>query len=834
MTLSYFKSNARRALFFIALFLANIARAGLAPLDTETFFVPPETTSTLRWQNDGAATETVPFTITNYRGALVLKGKALMNNGAVEANVNLPQGYYEIAFDAGKTEEVFGIVSIPAFDRSHLDPYFCIDSALSWLERSEAQRTSLIRMLHRSGIALSRERFSWKQISPERGQWFWEGVPGIYYNRLRKTYEQEGLPILECFHDSPKWMENPGSYPVEQISAQNDLLTIAQRWSGSWGALEIWNETDAAPFSVNRAMDQYAPFVHATAYNFDANGIKIPLVGGAFSGFQKVVIDNALRNGLLDSIDALSYHTYAKPREFEARARDYRMILESTNRPSIPLWITESGSPWTSGTGRPGKDEDMVSALNITAKVSEGRASGIARVFPFVAPSYRERNKNFGMVGEEGTPLRSLGGYAYAITALSNLSYLGDIKFEKNSSVELARVFGSDTEKEVVVVISTDQPCSGASIAFDLPVTGVRGIDGRLLKRSDPKSIPIEDGLTYIRLDRDALAHSGRLSTDTTAMRLYNLARQPDSGRSPSSPVVLQFIPDSRRMMLGSELCLISYGQIESMPLCVRAVNLDPKNAHTVAVNLAAGPLGKASTPLGRSKTITLPPRSEQNLDWTVDLHNIFRESEKVTVLASARCESDAIASKVRPLSIDFLAERDLSELLGFYGKRVVLAIQDVTKWNPAYINKKVGGRLNITSENSKKVTINIAFDKDGDEAQYWAYPHFPIPEGTDLRGAEGMIVRARVTHPSSVRAFVWKEGGVGYFTPSPILPSDGEWHTAFIPFNGLHREWSSNPDKDPNLIDYLQRVHEIAIGANTQQRINTLEVSDAIIVWKK
>ncbi|MDR1282010.1 MAG: hypothetical protein LBK99_14505 [Opitutaceae bacterium] len=836
----------------VASILLPAVRAGLVPVGTETFFVTPGQSSTLRWKIDERGiSATGAFTLTNYHGEPTgisgLPETLLVQNDQAELTLTLPQGYFEIHVPLASTpdapRQTFGVLSLPAFDRAQLDPYFCVDSALSWLERSGDQRRSLIRMMRRSGIALSRERFSWQRLSPAHGTWHWGGNPNLQYDRLRSIYAEENMPILECFHDSPKWMNTNGSYPADLLTATGDLIAIHNRWGRAWGALELWNETDAAPFSKNRAMEQYAAFVHATAAAFGGAGIRTPIVGAAYSGYKDAVINNALRNDLLSSIDALSYHTYARPDAFESHARKYRDALKRSSRPAIPLWITESGSPWTTGTDRPSVAEDLVSALNITGKVSEGRAVGIARMFPFVTAYYPERNKNFGMVGKEGTPLRSFAAYAVAISLLANHDYVGDLRFPKNAGVQLARVFRSPaTPGQALAVILADEPRPGATVPFDLPAADIRGIDGRRLARPAPDTLPLDDGLAYIRLDQTALERSGRIDIGTTAMALYREARQPDTGRDPSSPVILQFVPEARHVLFGAEINTINHGNLQDFPLRIRAVNLDPRQARTLTLNATVAPLRHngtdpaAATPLAPPQTLAISPRTGKTITIPADLRSAFRDTETITIRVTARTTGQIAGqpapARIRDLSIDFMAERSLDELLAACGKKLPLDITDAGKWNTAHINKRAGGRITVTAQKRDHVTLDIAFDKDGGEDSYWAYPRFPVPRDADLRGAVGMIVRARASHPGSARAFVWKRGGTGYFTSSPWMPTDGEWHAVLIPFAKLRHEWSTPPDTDPNLIDHLDRVGEISIGVNTFQRVNRIDVSDVIIVW--
>src|SRR5699024_6621573 len=119
------------------------------------------------------------------------------------------------------------------------------------------------------------------------------------------------------------------------------------RWHQSWGALEVWNE----PQYGNLPSDQYVPLVKTLAYVLHHRKKSIP-VGDASIG-KKHYRDQAADNGLLDSIDFFNFHTYARAPEMVQRVKNLRDWLASRNHPNMPLWLTESGRPWSKGTDLP-------------------------------------------------------------------------------------------------------------------------------------------------------------------------------------------------------------------------------------------------------------------------------------------------------------------------------------------------------------------------------------------------------------------------------------------------------------------------------------------------
>jgi hypothetical protein len=155
--------------------------------------------------------------------------------------------------------------------------------------------------------------------------------------------------------------------------------------------------------------------------------------------------------------------------------------------------------------------------------------------------------------------------------------------------------------------------------------------------------------------------------------------------------------------------------------------------------------------------------------------------------------------------------------------KRVPLPIHELARWR-----KNVAGHGRMTMEwaGRKHWRLSVTFGQ-GDP---WVYPFFRLPKGVDLARAGALVVRARCHKPAEVRVFLWEgDTGVGYLTPSSIIPADGNWHTAVVRFADLARSTANAPD--PNHRLDLRTVRRISIGLNSHGRQNTLDVSDVFVV---
>jgi len=785
--------------------------AALRPAGVTGFFVMPGEAATLRWQvASGKLEAPVEYTIRDYWDKPVTTGRAKIGEkGAVEATVKLAQGFYDVEIPA--TKQRFGVVSLAA-SAGKADPFFCIDSAMSWLVRDDDVRAGLVAVLARSGIAMSRERLSWSQINPAKGKWSWQA--DRRYETVRKLHAARGVAVLEMFHDAPSWPGKVGKYPQDLVAATRSWEQIARRYRPTWGALEVWNEPDIF-FGANLPADQYVPLVRAIAYALARGGADVPLVGGVVAHHNRRFLDTAARNGLLDCIDTFSFHTYGHAPQMEGLIGRYRSWLADHKREAMPLWLTECGRPWKRGPDRPPADQDAASALDIVMKAVEARAGGVARYFAFVYPYYEERGNNFGMMGRRATPLRSFAAYARLAAVLGGKKYLGDLKCP-DASIQRARVFGD--ARETVAVIYTGRVGAGRAVKLGVPPLRVEGIDGRPLPAAKGAPVPVPDGLSYAWLDRAKLAKP--LRTDTPMMRLWRIALRKPPRRGPPSPVVLRFEADRRVLKAESNGYRFADPQSAAgLRMRVRAFNLDTK-AREVTLTLSP-PVGGKILEGPAAQSVKLPPEASADAAWRVDLSGAFARAQRTTVKVAAA--EGLRAAGV--LAVELEGGASLKQVLKWHQGQLALPIGDLSRWTKNVVGH---GKMTMEWTAEKHWRLGVTFGK-GDP---WVYPYFRLPAGLDLSRAKGLVVRARCQEPATVRVFLWEgDRGVGYLAPGGIIPADGKWHTAVVNFADLTLSAANAPDPDGRLD--LKAVRRISIGLNSKAPRNTLDVSDVYVVGR-
>ncbi len=778
--------------------------ATLQPVNIEQFCVTPGQPTTLRWRVEpGSLGQKTEVVICDYTDRVVPSPSAtVVDEGELQLTVQLESGFYEIEIPA--TKQRFGLICHPTFEGDR-DSFFAIDSAMSWLVHDDATREGLVKVLARCGIPMSRERLNWAEINPEKDEWNWDG--SRRYETLRQVCHREGVEVLEMFHNTTGWAGEVGKYPEDLVGTANAWRQIARRLGPTWNALEVWNEPDIS-FGDYLPADQYVPLVKTFAYAFQQEHIATPLVGGVFAHFNRHYLDNAARNGLLEQVPVISFHTYGRAPGMEDLIGRYRQWLIDHRRPAMPLWLTECGRPWKRGAERPLADQDAESALDIVMKGVESKACGVARYFPFVYPYYEERESNFGMMGREATPLRSMAAYVQLVTALSHKQYLGDLACS-DAKIQRARVFGN--EEEALAVIYTANPDGNAAIQLDLPVAAVTGMDGRQLSVTENGSIPVPDGLVYVRLDREQLGE--RLEADTRAMQL--LAYSSKSAPKPvaASPIVLRYQFDPQFVASKSEGYRLVAGTPGKMPFVFRAFNLSSKpQKRSLALSFSQPVVFETEA----VQKLTVPAAGFVDVRWDVNLTGAF------VATGALRATLGSEETSAERIEIDLAGNPTLEQVLRRYPVQLPLPIGDLTTWQAAISDS---GKMTMETPQDGVWRLNCQF-QGGDR---WVYPYLRLADDVAVDRYSAIVLRARCAHEAAVRLFLWEgDTAIGYISPV-VIPADGNWHTAVVPFDDLTVSAANQPD--PNHRLDRDQVRRISIGMNSESDENTLDVSGVYFV---
>ncbi|HAI14253.1 MAG TPA: hypothetical protein DCM28_21290 [Phycisphaerales bacterium] len=796
--------------------------------NAEQFFIQPNELTVLNFNGDASADGVASqqtYAIHDYAQNLVKTDQATVDhNGQMQISVQLPQGFYSIQLS--DSDQSFGIVSQPTFT-GKTDPFFCVDSALSWLvvEKNhyttypdfQKTRESLVKILKRSGVAMSRERLSWGQIQPAKDQWDWDSPRE--FETLRRTYQKHGVPVLEMFHSTPAFMGQTSGkrFPLDMHAASNSWQTITKRWQNAWGSVEIWNEPNL-DFSGNQPADQYAPLAKTLAYTMAKSGVDVPVGGPGVAGGHDVhYLENLAQNGVLDGMDYYSFHTYHHAPLIEQIVADVRSTLSRYGQSTLPIWITECGRPWRKGTDRPELVEDMESAMDNVMKAIETKACGIARHFVFVYPFYEERSRNFGLMDRQGTPLRAMAAYTQAISALSHQPYIGDW-ITDDQAVRLARVFGD--EQSVTAVFYTGKAFQGQTVTVKLPSTAeCFGIDGRRLVLADQEHLAIPDGLTYVRMDRSQV--TTQLDRKTRALEMTAAASKPGHDKVAPSPVVMQFMPDESDYVIDvNGYRMLDEKSDSDHVLPLRLMNLGEQK-HSAKVTLTC-----EGQTLGKTQSIDIAAGQTVMTHWPIPVSLVGKPQLKLKFDAQS-----STAGVIGPVVINLIGEMSFEQLIAPWPNRQQIVIDDQTLWQMVAAPSS-HAKMNFPGRGVWQMDVQLEKNTDN-----WAYPRLKLNMPIAGSQMQGIILEANARNANAVRLFLWEQSdsgsmeSVGYISSRHLVPTDGKWHAVYMPFSSLTLSGANGLDANGKLD--LDQVKRLSIGINGKPGHGQIQVRQAWLVGK-
>lgn len=365
----------------------------------------------------------------------VCKGTSSVKDQKYKVNAALPSGFYELHTDA--TKQVFGI-SVLNTPENAPDLFFSIEALL--YTRSDEIQKSCLRFLEKHHINCVRDWTVFHELNPAPGEYIGGRRRDILYQRMAEHHIQSiyAFGTFSSWQGPIKLHARNRALPKTLLDLDTAMLAMYRHRRSSAMMFQTLNEFDAIEIPAECFM---APIRTAAWAMRDHPEF---LLGGA--AFCKPIpntsLEASIKNNMLDYIDVFAMHFYRAPEEMLERMEKYRQVMQKHPQKAwMPIWITENGKPWLRGRNpkdknaynhsiidnqHPQAEEDIQSALWITAHAVEAKTMGIERIFPFTMAFFQENNFNFGMMDYHRTPLRSLHCYAFAANLLAGKEYVGD------------------------------------------------------------------------------------------------------------------------------------------------------------------------------------------------------------------------------------------------------------------------------------------------------------------------------------------------------------------------------------------------------------------------
>ncbi|MGI6401371.1 MAG: glycosyl hydrolase [Thermoguttaceae bacterium] len=818
------------------------------PANVSQFWVEPDKPALFEFEveQDGLEGQTpgapVKFVVRSTDGDLVQDGQGVVHGDRLEITTTLPQGYFEL--EIPETTQAFGVASQPAYcpedatlaseakkrtDLRPRDGFFAIDSASTWLLRSDKTREDLIRNARRIGLSVCRERINWKTTEPQEG--------AIDYNRdsnaeiLRQTSEKYDVPVLELFHNAPDWTGRIGTYPEDLMKTAISWGKIGERWNRYWHSIEVWNEPDIH-FSGDMPADQYAPVLKTVAQEFQRKGIKTPIVGGVIAVFRDEFMDCLADNDGIAACDVFSFHTYCRAPEMEAVCLRYHNWLVKNNAAWKPVWITECGRPWKKGTARPDREADLESAIDIVQKGVVTKAIGYDSYFPFVYVYYEENENNFGMCDRNSAPLRSIAGYARMIYLLSGKECVGSWKVDE---VESSWLFKDPETGEQVAVLYTSQRDAARSVRLPCNPEFVERITGERLGVGDDNLVDFADGFLFVGLPGDYTAPLREASDVDRARELRREARD-DHGidARENFDVVARFDFDGDVLSAANGGYSLKDSNVKEFTGSISVYNFSDE-AKTLSVDASAtieidgameeGAMEEIDVVKAIPELINVDASGRSAFPFTIDLTNVSPlYPPKLTFKIG---DVERLSFKL----FRAFTEENFHESVN---KAVRVDLSDSSEWIKS---SSLNGTIEFNSGLSTNEMQGWGFDiKYSDDSDSWCYPRFTLPkidgqlkpsadadQTYDLSELKGVAFRVKGASNAAggvLRFFAYGENGT-YFTAAGFAPADGNERFVVLPFKELDAYGGTTARLSPDRID------SISIGGNSKGSEMKVEVGD-------
>ncbi|MCT9001991.1 glycosyl hydrolase [Microbacterium memoriense] len=298
------------------------------------------------------------------------------------------------------------------------------------------------------GLAEARNDILWHLNEKVRGQYDWDAAYVREFTRLHVN----GLKVMGIV--------NYGNtlYGSTEVTPDNDeaiaaygryAAAIAQRFD--LVGLEVFNEFNHERFNkagCGTAPSCYVPLLRSVHDNVRAVAPDLPIVAGSTANYDAPWFDGLWQAGGMDYADAASYHPYqivTNPTALADIIATSRASMQAYSGRTIPIWITELGSPSKSGTASLIEQSDFAFKASVTAL-----GNNVEKFFWYDlindSPDPAEHEGNFGLFFQPIPGVTALPPKPAAMTValvINNLAGKDLVVAEQLSTAVASYAFGA-------------------------------------------------------------------------------------------------------------------------------------------------------------------------------------------------------------------------------------------------------------------------------------------------------------------------------------------------------------------------------------------------------
>lgn len=292
---------------------------------------------------------------------------------------------------------------------------------------SPARMDAELNAAQEAGISWVRFDFAWPDLEPSRGSWNF-----TLSDRAVDAVVGRGMKVLGILGASPTWANGgkPFNYPPTDMQAwSNYVSAVCSRYKGRVSAWEVWNEQNITGFWMpGPDPAAYLNLLAAASPAIRSADPAATVVMGGVAGLDPSYLDNCLKLGAAQYVDAIAYHPYPEtlkmgdytPQEANIRYIDQfvrNLISKYTTKP-LQVWLTEFG--WTTTTTRPpGVDEQTQASYLLRMLINQAGCSSDRIIYYDLFDDLTGASNpeaNYGIIAND---MRRKLSYSYYRTFLS-------------------------------------------------------------------------------------------------------------------------------------------------------------------------------------------------------------------------------------------------------------------------------------------------------------------------------------------------------------------------------------------------------------------------------
>ncbi|ADG79201.1 Asl1-like glycosyl hydrolase catalytic domain-containing protein OS=Tsukamurella paurometabola (strain ATCC 8368 / DSM / CCUG 35730 / CIP 100753 / JCM 10117/ KCTC 9821 / NBRC 16120 / NCIMB 702349 / NCTC 13040) OX=521096 GN=Tpau_2598 PE=4 SV=1 [Tsukamurella paurometabola] len=230
------------------------------------------------------------------------------------------------------------------------------------------------------------------------------------------------MVLLVLYGPAPVWAQAAGADPAGTGNPPADPQTfgafafaVAQRYSSTVSAFQVWNEPNIPHYLQPPTAATYLPLLKAAYQGIRAAGAQQPVISGGTSSSQVGTGDVAFLRDLYTLggrayFDAVGVHPYTFPKSITSTGSEIliagRQVMEANGDGAKKMWITEYGQP--TGTSSVAVSEQMQASFIVDAIERTQQLSWVAVFVVFntrdLSVDQSVVDSNFGLFRFDGSP----------------------------------------------------------------------------------------------------------------------------------------------------------------------------------------------------------------------------------------------------------------------------------------------------------------------------------------------------------------------------------------------------------------------------------------------